>query len=262
MGKGKKSVAEMEPEETNESAEAPQNEPEAPVSEPEGAVGDPSEADASAPREPEVAESSPEAAGHEPDAAPEAAESEAPELPAELEITDDELVRLVGGILFASPDPIAPARIAKLLSPRRSFPVKRVEEALETLTERLGEAGLPVHVQRLAGGAQLLTDPELATEVARLFANRKVERMTPAGLETLAVVAYRQPVTKGEIEAIRGVQAGPVLRNLVDRNLIKVTGRADQPGSPLQYGTTREFLERFGLGSLSDLPRDPELLRE
>ncbi len=78
----------------------------------------------------------------------------------------------------------------------------------------------------------------------------------------MSVVAYRQPVTKGEIEAIRGVQAGPVLRNLVDRNLIKVTGRADQPGNPLQYGTTKEFLGRFGLSSLSDLPRDPELLRE
>ncbi len=151
---------------------------------------------------------------------------------------------------------------SKLIEPRRSFPVQRVEEALERLGVTLAEAGLPIQVRQIAGGVQLLTEPEMGAEMARLFSSRKVDRMTPAGLETLAVVAYRQPVTKSEVEAIRGVQAGPVLRNLVDRNLIKVTGRADQPGNPLQYGTTKEFLERFGLGSLSDLPRDPELLRE
>ena len=89
-----------------------------------------------------------------------------------------------------------------------------------------------------------------------------MERVSPAGLETLAIVAYRQPVTKAEIEAIRGVQAGPVLRSLVDRGLVKVTGRADQPGAPLQYGTTREFLDRFGLASLKELPRDAELVRD
>lgn len=221
MGKAKKSVAEMEPEEAEEPTEEP-------------------------------VETSSEAEETE----------DAPELPEELAISDEELVRLVGALLFASPDPLPPARMAKLISPRRRFPVKRIEEALETLGQKLSEAGLPVSVQNLAGGSQLLTDPELAVEVGRMFASRKVERMTPAGLETLAVVAYRQPVTKAEIEAIRGVQAGPVLRNLVDRNLIKVTGRADQPGSPLQYGTTKEFLDRFGLGSLGDLPRDPELLRE
>ncbi len=203
----------------------------------------------------------PAEASEETEAQAEAAEP-APEIPEELEITDDELVRLVAGLLFASPDPLPPARIAKLIEPRRSFPVKRVEEALEALSEKFESAGLPIIVRNIAGGAQLLTDPEMAVELSRLFANRKVERMTPAGLETMSVVAYRQPVTKGEIEAIRGVQAGPVLRNLVDRNLIKVTGRADQPGNPLQYGTTKEFLDRFGLSSLSDLPRDPELLRE
>ena len=169
----------------------------------------------------------------------ETAETAAPELPEELAITDEELLRLVAGLLFASPDPLPPARIAKLIEPRRSFPVKRVEAALEGLAEKFASAGLPIEVRNIAGGMQLLTDPEMAVEIARLFANRKVERMTPAGLETLSVVAYRQPVTKGEIEAIRGVQAGPVLRSLVDRNLIKVTGRADQPGSPLQYGTTQ-----------------------
>lgn len=196
---------------------------------------------------------------------PEAEDTPEPlaDLPEELEITDDELARLVAGLLFASPEPLPPARIARLVDPRRQqVNADRVREVLEKLSERLEESVLPIKVRMLAGGAQLLTDPDLAGEITRLYSSRKVERMTPAGLETLAVVAYRQPVTKGEIEAIRGVQAGPVLRNLVDRDLIKVTGRADQPGSPLQYGTTREFLERFGLNDLSELPRDPELLRE
>ena len=78
----------------------------------------------------------------------------------------------------------------------------------------------------------------------------------------LAIVAYRQPVTKAEIEAIRGVQAGPILRSLVDRALVKVTGRADVPGHPLQYGTTKDFLDRFGLMGLDELPRDAELARD
>jgi len=240
MGTGKENVVAMDPEEKNEPNEA------ADVTEV------PSEDTPEAPQDVESADSPATAEETEP----------APELPEELAITDEELVRTVAGLLFASPDALPPARIAKLIEPRRSFPVTRIEEALETLGEKLAEAGLPIVVRRLAGGVQLLTDPTMAVELSRLFANRKVDRMTPAGLETLSVVAYRQPVTKLEIEAIRGVQAGPVLRNLVDRNLIKVTGRADQPGNPLQYGTTKDFLDRFGLGSLSDLPRDPELLRE
>jgi segregation and condensation protein B len=97
--------------------------------------------------------------------------------------------------------------------------------------------------------------------VKRLFVDRTSERISPAALETLAVVAYRQPVTKAEIEAIRGVQVGPILRTLVDRGLAKVVGRADVPGHPLQYGTTKSFLDRFGLSGLDDLPRDSELAR-
>ena len=88
-----------------------------------------------------------------------------------------------------------------------------------------------------------------------------MERISAAALESLSIVAYRQPVTKAEVEAIRGVQAGPVLRALVDRGLVKVVGRADVPGSPLQYGTTPEFLDRFGLLDLDELPRDAELAR-
>jgi segregation and condensation protein B len=88
----------------------------------------------------------------------------------------------------------------------------------------------------------------------RLRGVKKLERLSPAALETLAVIAYRQPVMRSEIEAIRGVKAGPMLRTLLHHKLVKVTGRAEVPGRPLQYGTTPQFLERFGIASLQDLP--------
>ena len=135
----------------------------------------------------------------------------------------------------------------------------RVRAALEALQEDFETSELPVVLRPIAGGWRLLSDPDQGEVVARLRKEPKTERITPAALETLAIVAYRQPVSKAEVEAIRGVQSGQMLRTLVDRRLVRVTGRADLPGSPLQYGTTREFLDRFGLSSLKDLPRDGEL---
>lgn len=173
------------------------------------------------------------------------------------EVSEEDLVREIAALLFASPDPLSPARLAQLLGGPEPA---RVGAAIEELGRRLEAAGLPVRPRQIAGGWQLLTVPEADEIVARLARERRKERLSAAALETLAVVAYRQPVTKAEVEAIRGVQAGPILRNLVDRGLIHVTGRADVPGHPLQYGTTREFLARFGLASLEDLPRDGELL--
>ena len=126
-------------------------------------------------------------------------------------------------------------------------PGERVREALETVAKRLDEAGLPLRVAGLKGGHALMTTPDMSEVLARLGKGNAVERISLAALETLAVIAYRQPVTKAEIEAIRGVQAGPILRSLVDRGMARVTGRADQPGRPLQYGTTKDFLDRFGL---------------
>ena len=175
------------------------------------------------------------------------------------DLDDQQLLERATALLFASPDPVGLARLVALLERPETA---RVRQALATLEERLASAGLPLVLREVAGGWRLMTAPEQAETVARLVQSRKVERITPAALETLSIVAYRQPVTKAEIEAIRGVQSGPILRSLTDRGLVRVTGRADQPGSPLQYGTTREFLDRFGLGSLKDLPRDGELARD
>lgn len=195
--------------------------------------------------------------GGAPEAEPEFPADEPQAAGAGERLSDDELVRQVAALLFASPHPLPPRKLVDLLERPRPA---RVMAALVELGRRLEAGGLPIELRRIAGGWHLFTAPDQGEVVARLAPGERTERLSAAGLETLAVVAYRQPVTKAEIEAIRGVQAGPMLRALVDRGLVKVVGRADLPGSPLQYGTTKEFLDRFGLGSLEDLPRDGELL--
>ena len=172
-------------------------------------------------------------------------------------LSDDELRRVICALLFASPEALSESRLAQLAE---GAPKARVRAVLGALETELAEGSLPFELRKLAGGWRLMTAAEMSDVVARLFQSRKSERLSAAGLETLAVVAYRQPVTKADIEAIRGVQCGPMLRTLVDRGLVRVTGRAEVPGHPLEYGTTRDFLDRFGLGALEELPRDGELL--
>ncbi len=181
---------------------------------------------------------------------------------ADATLSDDEFLRAIAALVFASPEPISERKLAALLAGEGGkHEVARVAAMLEVLKARLQASGLPLDLRAIAGGWQILTTPDTSEVVKRLFVDRTSERISPAALETLAVVAYRQPVTKAEIEAIRGVQVGPILRTLVDRGLAKVVGRADVPGHPLQYGTTKSFLDRFGLAGLDDLPRDSELAR-
>jgi segregation and condensation protein B len=170
--------------------------------------------------------------------------------------SDDELRAEAATLLFASSDPLTDHRLTVLLERPQ---MARVKAVLEALQAELEAAPLPVVLRKIAGGWRLLTDPAQGEVIARLKKEPKAERISAAALESLAIVAYRQPVTKAEIEAIRGVQAGPVIRALVDRGLVRVTGRADLPGAPLQYATTKDFLDRFGLAGLKDLPRDGEL---
>jgi segregation and condensation protein B len=131
---------------------------------------------------------------------------------------------------------------------------KLVEEALVLLREQFQQAGLPVELARTGDTVKWMSGSETFPYLQRLRGVKKLERLSPAALETLAVIAYRQPVMRSEIEAIRGVKAGPMLRTLLHHKLVKVTGRADVPGRPLQYGTTPQFLERFGIASLQELP--------
>ena len=164
-------------------------------------------------------------------------------------------VPVVLGVLLAAREPLSVLRLAEVCNTTQ----KLVERTLERVPEQLEAARLPVELARVDGRVRLLTRPELFPYVQRLRAVKRSERLSPAALETLAVIAYRQPVMRAEIEAIRGVKVGPVLKTLLEHRLVRVAGRADVPGRPLQYGTTREFLERFGLGSLDDLPSVREL---
>jgi segregation and condensation protein B len=166
-------------------------------------------------------------------------------------ITDSgELARVLLALLLVNREPISVLRLAQACGASQDL----VRIALDQLAARLRDGGFPLEVSLAGDSVRLLTLPDVHPYVARLRGVKKAERLSPAALETLAVIAYRQPVLRAEIEAIRGVKAGPVLRNLLDQKLVSVTGRADVPGRPLQYGTTQKFLERFGLTSLEDLP--------
>jgi segregation and condensation protein B len=173
--------------------------------------------------------------------------------------TDDGLERAVAAILFASSEPLSNARIAAALT--NTSPA-HVAAAIDRVSSRLVASGLPFELIAIAGGWQLFSARDMADVVSGFTKGRRDDKVSPAALETLAVVAYRQPVSKAEIEAVRGVQAGPILRALVDRGLIKVAGRSEDPGHALLYGTTRKFLDTFGLSDLKDLPRDAELVRD
>ena len=200
----------------------------------------------------------PEAKSAALDSAAETSNNPPPELPPP-ELSEAEVQREVAALLFASPDPLSVSRLSSLLS---GIDGSEVERALGALNVRLASSGLPYELRAIAGGWQIFTTADMADTVAALQKVRRDEKVSPAALETLAVVAYRQPVTKAEIEAIRGVQVGPILRTLVDRGLVRVSGRCDDPGHALLYATTKKFLDAFALASLEDLPRDGELLRD
>ena len=136
-----------------------------------------------------------------------------------------------------------------------------MREALASIRRRWEAAGLAVEVQDLAGGHRVATRPEYGEYVRRLFRRAAADRLSQTLLETLSIVAYRQPVARAEVERIRGVQCGDALRSLLDRRLVKVAGRSDQPGRPLLYATTSRFLEVFGLAGLEDLPNAKDLTR-
>ena len=200
-----------------------------------------------------------ESAGDGPEDPTEEEEAEARGPGPGADLSDEQLEERALALLFASPDPLSVGRLVSLLE---RPPAARVRAAIESIGHRLQSAGLPLQLRGIRGGYMVMTIPEMGEVVGRLARGPAIERISPAALETLSIVAYRQPVTKAEIEAIRGVQAGPILRSLVDRGLARVTGRADVPGHPLQYGTTKDFMDRFGLMGLDDLPRDAELARD
>ena len=162
-----------------------------------------------------------------------------------------ELKAIVEALIFASPEPLTPKQIFKLLEVE---PREDVQAALDELKRDYDRPG-GLQLVEVAGGYQIVTRPELHDWVRRLFHERTTQKLTVQALETLAVIAYRQPVTALEITEIRGVNASGVLSTLLERHLIKIVGRKQVVGRPFMYATTKEFLIRFGLNDLADLPR-------
>ena len=159
-----------------------------------------------------------------------------------------ELTSLIESLLFVADAPVMPAQLAAALD----VEPKAVEEALDQLAADYQQRGL--RLQRKAGRVQLVTAPEAAPAVERFLGLELSSKLSPAALETLAIVAYRQPVTRAQVEAIRGVNSDSVLRTLINKGLIEEVGRLEQVGRPILYGTTFEFLQYFGLQDLQDLP--------
>lgn len=164
------------------------------------------------------------------------------------------LASRIEALLMVSDRPMSEARLAELLGIAGKGTAQRLRDALESLNTIYSESGRSFRAERLAGGWQLLTLPDFGPLLGRLHTDRQSSRLSPAALETVAIVAYRQPIMRAEIEAIRGVACGEVLRSLMERRLIKIAGRAEELGRPMLYGTTSEFLKVFGLSSLDDLP--------
>ena len=170
-------------------------------------------------------------------------------------IDDLPLEGRVEALLLSTERGLTEARLAALIGlDNDKAAAKQVLEAIEALNEQYDQAGRAFRLERLAGGWQFLTRAEYGDLVKRLHADKQHGRLTPAALETLSIVAYRQPILRAEIEAIRGVASGEVLRGLMERRLVKITGRAEILGRPMLYGTTSQFLNVFGLASLDDLP--------
>jgi segregation and condensation protein B len=165
-------------------------------------------------------------------------------------LTDPEAHAALEALLFASDAPLELARIAEALE----LAPDQAAAAVTALREACEQPGRGLAVVEVAGGFRLVTRPEWAPVLLRLQRLRLKSRLSRAALETLVIIAYRQPISRPEVEQLRGVGAESVLTHLLDRRLVRVVGRKAAPGRPILYGTTREFLEHFGLRDLGDLP--------
>jgi segregation and condensation protein B len=162
-----------------------------------------------------------------------------------------ELKAILEALIFASPEPLTPKAIFKLLA---TEPREDIQAAVALLKQEYERPG-GLQLVEVAGGYQIVTRPDLHDWVRRLFNERTTQKLTVQALETLAVIAYRQPITAAEITEVRGVNTSGVLNTLLERHLIKIVGRKQVVGRPFLYATTKEFLIRFGLNDLADLPK-------
>jgi segregation and condensation protein B len=155
-------------------------------------------------------------------------------------------------LLLSTHSPLTAGRLAELLGLRGT---KAVRSAIKDLNAQYESTGRSFRIEQVAGGFQLLTLPEFGDYLKKLHQKEIDAKLTKAALETLAIIAYKQPILRADVESIRGVACGETIRSLMEKHLVKIAGRAEEPGRPILYGTTKRFLELFGLNTLKDLPQ-------
>ncbi|MCK4913225.1 MAG: SMC-Scp complex subunit ScpB [Planctomycetes bacterium] len=158
-------------------------------------------------------------------------------------------------VLFASDEPLTAERLANITETT----VKEIRQHIQNLNEKYKANANSFRIEEIAGGYQMLTLSQYNHWLKKLLRVRGDNKLSPAALETLAIIAYKQPVIRVDVEAIRGVATGEIIRALMYKGLVKITGRAEVLGRPMLYGTTKKFLEVFGLNTLKDLPKVEEL---
>jgi segregation and condensation protein B len=160
----------------------------------------------------------------------------------------------VEALLFSSQHPLTPGRLAEVLGHASTKPVR---QAVAELNQQYESTGRSFRIEQVAGGYQMLTLPDFGDIVGKLLTKEADTKLGKSAMETLAIIAYKQPILRVDIESIRGVACGETIRGLMEKHLVKIAGRAELPGRPILYGTTKRFLEVFGLNDLKDLP-NPE----
>lgn len=179
-------------------------------------------------------------------------QTDCPELMEGFELTTESVTEAV---LFASDESLTEARLADIVG----VPVRQIRQQIKSLNERYQANSNAFRIEKIAGGYQMLTLSCYNSWLKKLIRVRDDSKLSAAALETLAIIAYKQPVIRADVEAIRGVAAGEIIRSLIYKGLVKIVGRAEVLGRPMLYGTTKKFLQTFGLDSLKDLPKVEEL---
>jgi segregation and condensation protein B len=180
------------------------------------------------------------------------AEESADESSAELPAVDHAALE---ALLMGTHHPLTAGRLAELLGLDTTRPIR---PAIRQLNDQYTAGNRSFRIEQVAGGYQILTLPQYGDILKRLHQREIDSKLTKPALETLAIIAYKQPILRADIEAIRGVACGETIRSLMEKHLVKIAGRAEEPGRPILYGTTKRFLELFGLNTLKDLPQDPD----
>lgn len=168
----------------------------------------------------------------------------------------DFLHRHIEALVFCAPSPLGKSEIIKCLTEMfgAEIPVDHVEEALEELREKYKSDDFSFSLEHLGGGYQFLTKPAYQVSIGILLKQQSQKRLSTAQLETLAIIAYKQPITKGEVEQIRGVNSDYSVQKLLEKELIEIKGKSEGVGRPLIYGTSAKFMEYFGINSIQELP--------